>query len=129
MRYNPSMNLHHSAFIRLSLVIVLASVVLAMLPTALLAHDADLDVSPPGQTTTFIFIYQAARSLDIKSQRSPLTLTLALRTKLHPTLVKQLLTASNDQLPVHHQVARSAEFESARYYVSSRPQRAPRGAW
>ncbi len=92
------MNLHPSAFIRLALVILLASVVLAILPSALLAHDAGLDVSPPNQTTSSSTL--GSMQFSSKSQRSPLTLTLALRAKLHPLLVKQLLTASDGQLPV-----------------------------
>jgi uncharacterized repeat protein (TIGR01451 family) len=92
------MKLHQSVFIRLSVVIVLASVLLAMLPTALLAHDADRDVSPPNQTARSVSSIDGA--LLINRQRAPLTLTLALRTKLHPTLAKQLLAASNDLLPV-----------------------------
>jgi uncharacterized repeat protein (TIGR01451 family) len=77
---------------RVALVIVLASVALALLPTALRAQQTDGITARPDQTS------QPAAL--VNNSHAPLTLTFALRIKLHPTVVKQLLTAADDQLPV-----------------------------
>ena len=82
----------HSTALRLALVILLASALLAVLPTALLAQQTDGTAARPDP-----IIQSAAR---VNNPHVPLTLTFALRTKLHPTLVKQLLTPTDDQLPV-----------------------------
>ena len=67
-----------------------------MLPTALLAQPANENMSRPDP------IIQSATL--VNNPHVPVTLTLALRTKLHPTLLKQLLTAADDQLPVQIQL-------------------------
>ena len=81
------MNQHHSTITRLLLALTLSALTLALLPLALQASPAASRFAPP-------------RTVSTPSLTQPVTLSLQLRAKLHPALLKQLLTPTVEQTPV-----------------------------
>jgi hypothetical protein len=102
------MNFHHSTITRLLLTLLLSMASLALLPLTLTgletSHSTGLRPPAPGNFTA----------------------TLALRAKLHPALLKQLLTPSADLLPVI--VVMRAQPDLAQPAIASAPTAADRRA-
>jgi len=102
IRYNLRMTSRTISLIRFLLTLALASLVLAVLPSLLTAHAQAAPVQQSVPEITAVLTHTITKP-------AAFTSTVELSGKLHPTLLKQWLTGSNERLPVIIQLPAQAD--------------------